>query len=136
MRDGPQRYTSVGIGKSKGTKVFALAGRVVNTGLVEVPMGMSLREIIFDIGGGIMSRGRGCVRCRGTGYRGREGVFEILPFTEPMKSITTEHAELSAIQALARKEGMVTLRENALLKLLEGKTTYQEVLRVTWGEAL
>jgi general secretion pathway protein E len=83
-----------------------------------------------------LSRGRGCVRCRGTGYRGREGVFEILPFTEPMKSITTEHAELSAIQALARKEGMVTLRENALLKLLEGKTTYQEVLRVTWGEAL
>jgi general secretion pathway protein E len=83
-----------------------------------------------------VSRGRGCVRCRGTGYRGREGVFEVLPFTESMKSITTQHAELSAIQALARKEGMVTLRENALLKLLEGKTTYQEVLRVTWGEAL
>jgi general secretion pathway protein E len=83
-----------------------------------------------------LSRGRGCVRCRGTGYRGREGVFEVLPFTESMKSITTQHAELSAIQALSRKEGMVTLRENALLKLLEGKTTYQEVLRVTWGEAL
>ncbi len=83
-----------------------------------------------------LSRGRGCVRCRGTGYHGREGVFEVLPFTESMKSITTQHAELSAIQALSRKEGMVTLRENALLKLLEGKTTYQEVLRVTWGEAL
>jgi general secretion pathway protein E len=83
-----------------------------------------------------LSRGRGCVRCRGTGYHGREGVFEVLPFTESMKSITTEHAELSAIQALSRKEGMVTLRENALLKLLEGKTTHQEVLRVTWGEAL
>jgi general secretion pathway protein E len=83
-----------------------------------------------------LSRGRGCVRCRGTGYRGREGVFEVLPFTESMKSITTQHAELSAVQALSRKEGMVTLRENALLKLLEGKTTYQEVLRVTWGEAL
>ncbi len=42
------------MGKSKGTKVFALAGRVVNTGMVEVPMGMTLREIIFDIGGGII----------------------------------------------------------------------------------
>lgn len=54
VRDGPERYSSIGIGKSKGTKVFALAGRVVNTGLVEVPMGMPLREIIFDIGGGII----------------------------------------------------------------------------------
>jgi bidirectional [NiFe] hydrogenase diaphorase subunit len=54
IREGPERYAGIGIGKSKGTKVFALAGRVVNTGLVEVPMGMTLREIIFDIGGGIV----------------------------------------------------------------------------------
>jgi bidirectional [NiFe] hydrogenase diaphorase subunit len=54
IRDGAQRYAGIGIGRSKGTKVFALAGRVVNTGLVEVPMGMPLREIIFDIGGGII----------------------------------------------------------------------------------
>jgi len=54
MREGAQHYADIGIGRSKGTKVFALAGRVVNTGLVEVPMGMSLREIIFDIGGGIV----------------------------------------------------------------------------------
>jgi bidirectional [NiFe] hydrogenase diaphorase subunit len=53
LRDGPETYSQIGIGKSKGTKVFALAGRVVNTGMVEVPMGMTLREIIFDIGGGI-----------------------------------------------------------------------------------
>jgi bidirectional [NiFe] hydrogenase diaphorase subunit len=54
LRKGADWYASIGIGKSKGTKVFALAGRVVNTGLVEVPMGMTLREIIFDIGGGII----------------------------------------------------------------------------------
>jgi bidirectional [NiFe] hydrogenase diaphorase subunit len=54
LRDGPEGYAAIGVGKSKGTKVFALAGRVVNTGMVEVPMGMSLREIIFDIGGGII----------------------------------------------------------------------------------
>ncbi len=53
LRDGPERYAAIGVGKSKGTKVFALAGRVVNTGMVEVPMGMTLREIIYDIGGGI-----------------------------------------------------------------------------------
>jgi NADP-reducing hydrogenase subunit HndC len=50
---GGEWYASVGTEKSKGTKVFALAGNVQNTGLVEVPMGVSLREVIFDIGGGI-----------------------------------------------------------------------------------
>ena len=54
LRKGADWYAAIGIGKSKGTKVFALAGRIVNTGLVEVPMGMTLREIIFDIGGGII----------------------------------------------------------------------------------
>jgi bidirectional [NiFe] hydrogenase diaphorase subunit len=54
IRDGPEKYAAIGLGKSRGTKVFALAGRVVNTGLVEVPMGMTLREIVFDIGGGII----------------------------------------------------------------------------------
>jgi bidirectional [NiFe] hydrogenase diaphorase subunit len=54
VRNGGDWYAAIGIGKSKGTKVFALAGRIVNTGLVEVPMGMTLREIIYDIGGGII----------------------------------------------------------------------------------
>jgi bidirectional [NiFe] hydrogenase diaphorase subunit len=55
VRNGAEWYQAIGApnSKSKGTKVFALAGRVVNTGLVEVPMGMTLREIIYDIGGGI-----------------------------------------------------------------------------------
>lgn len=50
---GPEFLSSIGTEKSKGTKVFALAGNINNTGLVEVPMGMPLREIIFDLGGGI-----------------------------------------------------------------------------------
>jgi bidirectional [NiFe] hydrogenase diaphorase subunit len=51
---GGDWYAALGTGLSRGTKVFALAGRVVNTGLVEVPMGMTLREIVYDIGGGIV----------------------------------------------------------------------------------
>lgn len=50
---GYEWFSSIGTEKSKGTRVFALAGNVVNTGLVEVPMGITLRELIFDIGGGI-----------------------------------------------------------------------------------
>jgi len=53
IRKGGDWYAQTGTEKSKGTKVFALAGRVQNTGLVEVPMGITLREMVFEIGGGI-----------------------------------------------------------------------------------
>ena len=53
IRNGPDWFASMGTEKSKGTKVFALGGKIVNTGLVEVPMGTTLREIVYDIGGGI-----------------------------------------------------------------------------------
>jgi bidirectional [NiFe] hydrogenase diaphorase subunit len=53
LRNGGDWYAQIGTEKSRGTKVFALAGRVRNTGLVEVPMGITLREMVFDIGGGI-----------------------------------------------------------------------------------
>ncbi len=53
IRNGAEWFAGIGTEKSKGTKVFALAGRVANTGLIEVPMGTSLRDIVFEIGGGI-----------------------------------------------------------------------------------
>jgi len=53
IRNGGDWFARIGTEKSKGTKVFALAGRVTNTGLIEVPMGIRLRDIIFEIGGGI-----------------------------------------------------------------------------------
>ncbi len=53
LREGGEWFAQIGTQTSKGTKVFALAGRVLNTGLIEVPMGISLREIIFEIGGGV-----------------------------------------------------------------------------------
>ena len=51
--DGPEWFHSIGTKNSKGTKVFALAGKVCNTGLIEVPMGTTLRDVIYDVGGGI-----------------------------------------------------------------------------------
>ncbi len=55
MYHGGSAYAAYGTEKSKGTKVFALAGKIKNGGLVEVPMGMTLREVIYDIGGGILN---------------------------------------------------------------------------------
>ncbi len=53
IRNGGKWFANIGTEKSKGTKVFALAGRVKNTGLIEVPMGILIRDVVFDIGGGI-----------------------------------------------------------------------------------
>lgn len=54
IANGSQNYAALGTKRSKGTKVFALTGKIKNTGLIEVPMGITLREIIYDIGGGIL----------------------------------------------------------------------------------
>jgi NADH:ubiquinone oxidoreductase subunit F (NADH-binding) len=56
INNGAEWYASIGTERSKGTKIFSLVGNVVNTGLVEVPMGTTLRTIIFDIGGGILNK--------------------------------------------------------------------------------
>jgi len=53
INNGAKWFSGIGTADSKGTKIFSLVGKVRNTGLVEVPMGITLREIIFDIGGGI-----------------------------------------------------------------------------------
>ncbi|MEI7661470.1 MAG: NADH-quinone oxidoreductase subunit NuoF [Bacteroidota bacterium] len=58
MIHGPEAYASYGTEKSKGTKVFALAGKVCHSGLVEVPMGMTIRDVIFKLGGGIKNNKR------------------------------------------------------------------------------
>jgi len=79
-------------------------------------------------------RGGGCVHCRGTGYRGRSAVFEVLPISDAMRQLTDETPDITDIRALARREGMLTMRENALKKLVDGVTTYEEVIRVTWEQ--
>jgi len=81
-----------------------------------------------------LQRGKGCMRCRGTGYVGRSGIYEVLPVTESIRKYITSECNVEMLRDQARKEGMITLRENAIKKLMDGKTTYQEVLRVTWEQ--
>jgi len=81
-----------------------------------------------------LRRGKGCANCRGTGYYGRTSIFEILPYTEPIMQLTTPKADIRQINMAAKAEGMVTMRENAIKKMLKGETTYQEVLKVTWNQ--
>ncbi len=81
-----------------------------------------------------LHRGKGCIKCRNTGYRGRIGIFEVLPYTESLKKLTTAETDVERLRTRAREEGMFTLRESAIKKMLEGITTVEEVLRVTWEQ--
>src|SRR5436309_11556011 len=78
-----------------------------------------------------VKEGGGCHECRGTGYLGRTGIFEILPVDEGVKSLVVAGADAPEIKREAAKNGMRTLRQSALRKLAEGITTFEEVVRVT-----
>jgi len=76
-------------------------------------------------------RGQGCVRCRGTGYRGRTGVFEVMKITPRLQRLIQEKAPAQELKREALNEGMMTLREYAIKKMAKGETTYEEVLSMT-----
>jgi len=76
-------------------------------------------------------KGRGCGECGNKGYRGRIGLYEVMPISPTIKSMILERKSTAAIAQEAREEGMIGLREDALRKLTAGITTVEEVLRET-----
>ncbi|HBU07353.1 MAG TPA: hypothetical protein DEB09_04700 [Candidatus Magasanikbacteria bacterium] len=76
-------------------------------------------------------KGAGCDVCNHTGYKGRVGVFEILEMSEEIKNLVLQHASSQQIMETAKAQGMVTMLEDGIDKVLNGVTTLEEVLRVT-----
>ncbi len=93
----------------------------VRTLRLSVPLGRKVK----------VKEGNGCHECRGTGYLGRTGIFEVLPVTEAIKDLVVGGADAPELKRTAVKEGMRTLRQSALRKLAEGVTTLEEVVRAT-----
>jgi len=81
-------------------------------------------------------RGRGCRQCQGTGYRGRTGIFELMPVTEGIRALILERASAGEMRKLAAKQGMKSLRDDGWRHVLQERTTVEEVLRVTKDERL
>jgi len=79
--------------------------------------------------------GPGCSRCRGTGYRGRTGIHELLPVDDAVRALVMARADAATVRRQARALGMTSLREDGLAKARAGVTTVAEVLRVTQDEA-
>lgn len=75
--------------------------------------------------------GSGCKHCDNSGHKGRIGLFEMLPVSNPIKDLIIEGVSSNRIQEKAIEEGMTTMIQDGILKALEGETTMKEVWRVT-----
>lgn len=145
--EGADWFSNIGIEKSKGTKVFALAGKIKNTGLVEVPMGTTLREIVYDIGGGIPD-GK---RFKSVQTGGPSGGC----LTEAFLDTSIDYESLAAAGSIMGSGGMIIIDEDSCMVNLakyfieftqsescgkcvpcrEGTTRMYEILeRITNGE--
>ncbi len=78
--------------------------------------------------------GKGCSACKGIGFKGRKGIFELLVMNEEIKDLVVAKASASAVKRAAEKGGMTTMRDNGLEKALAGVTTLEEILQVTMVE--
>ncbi len=76
-------------------------------------------------------RGKGCLECNNTGYKGRMGLFEVMPITHTIRRMIIENAPVDDIKMQAMREGMLTLRQDGILKARQGITSLEQVLDVT-----
>ncbi|HEV8541430.1 MAG TPA: GspE/PulE family protein [Verrucomicrobiae bacterium] len=104
---------------------------------VESPLTHALAERIAEFGvaktDGPFYRGSGCEECRGTGYKGRVGIFELLPVTADLRELILQRRSSGQIKAAAR-ETILTMQQDAVQKALAGMTSIEEILRVCSGE--
>ncbi len=93
-----------------------------------------LRELQLDreeLAGASLVEGAGCIECNNTGYRGRQGVYEVMPMSSSLRDLVLDRASANEIKKLAIEQGMLTLRRDGLEKLKRGVTTVAEVLKET-----
>ncbi|HVS32876.1 MAG TPA: GspE/PulE family protein [Thermoanaerobaculia bacterium] len=87
-----------------------------------------------DYRGRVFSEGAGCLECNGTGFHGRLAISELLDLSDHIRTMIIDRRPASEIKKAAKDEGMVFLRESALMKVEEGKTTLREINKVTFVE--
>lgn len=89
-------------------------------------------NLAMDLESVTFYRGRGCDRCRQTGYKGRIGVFELMMVSDHLRELVLRKAPTHELRQAALEGGMITLRQDAMQKILEGITTMEEALRVVY----
>ena len=97
----------------------------------ELPVPAGVRHLFGDEVPELLMRGAGCEHCRGTGFTGRMGIYEMMRMTESIRELVLARASEPMLVKAARENGMSTLREQCLARVREGTTTLEEVVRVT-----
>jgi type II secretory ATPase GspE/PulE/Tfp pilus assembly ATPase PilB-like protein len=95
------------------------------------PTPAGLRHMFLGDTPAELYRGKGCKACRGIGYRGRIGIFELLSITDPLRDLVLSRASDAKLLEMARQGGMVTLRDQCLGRVRNGETTLEELVRIT-----
>ena len=90
----------------------------------------ALRVAREKLGNVLFKRGAGCLQCRQTGYAGRDGIYEIMAMTDRVRQLVAQGASSVDIRKVAREEGLRSLRESAFEKVMRGRTTVAELVRV------
>jgi type II secretory ATPase GspE/PulE/Tfp pilus assembly ATPase PilB-like protein len=90
-----------------------------------------LRQRFGDKVPDLLYKGKGCKNCQETGYRGRIGIFEMMLVTDDIRSLILENTSARDLRRIAAKQGTTSLREDGFRHVREGRTTIEEVLRVT-----
>ncbi|OLD30332.1 MAG: type IV-A pilus assembly ATPase PilB [Candidatus Rokuibacteriota bacterium] len=91
-------------------------------------------HVLTGVGRTQFYKGRGCATCSFTGMKGRVAIYEVMPVSQEIRNLILKNAPVTDIRAMAQAQGMKTLRQAGLLKVLAGATTVDEVLRVTVAE--
>ena len=111
--------------------------------VLDALLGQALQEVLESVGfkpdqieGAVIQKGRGCRTCGDTGYKGRVALYEVMPFSESLKNRVLEGANTAELKMEMIRSGTDSLRMAGIIKILEGTTTIDEVLRVTAADAV
>ncbi len=123
----------------EGVLAQRLVRRICPQCRVEAPVPVVVREKLETLGAPVLQgtfyRGNGCEECRNTGYRGRIGIFELLPISPDLRELILQKKSNAELKAVAQKT-MLTMHQDALQKAAEGITTLEEIIRVSSGDLL
>jgi type II secretory ATPase GspE/PulE/Tfp pilus assembly ATPase PilB-like protein len=127
-----------------GTLIALLAQRLVRLNCPKCRQPYQLNEeeqelLRFtpdELAGGTIFKGTGCENCRGTGYKGRVGVFELVLATPAFKAAIAKGADYNTLTNIAREQGFVTMLEDGKNKILQGWTTPDEVIKAVYTQAI
>jgi type IV pilus assembly protein PilB len=97
----------------------------------ELPVPAGVRHLFGDEVPALLARGAGCEQCRGTGFAGRIGIYEMMRMTDAIRELVLARSSEPTLAKAAREHSMSTLREQCLARVREGTTTLEEVIRVT-----